>query len=158
MECLLDCSTFGVDLHVYEHDFLHACRRDTGKAPDRQEKEEMKLEKKLREICALRQRQVDGEKLEKLQAEKISRKDDVFRQVAEMKLRKAEKELLKVFRRYVQRFQDSFWELESKTFGSDQAKNDAGDINLIATSRLVLNCTARQTVPIPPSPNRPVTR
>ena len=66
----------------------------------------IQAEKKLREICALRQRQVDGEKLEKLQADKMARKDELFREVAELKLRKAEKDLLKVFKRYVKPFQD----------------------------------------------------
>eukprot|EP00435_Cladocopium_sp_Y103_P066648 s56_g28.t4 len=67
VKCFLDCSTFGLDLSISEGDFLQGQRRDAGKALTNQDKDEMRLEKKLREICALKRRQVEGEKLEKLQ-------------------------------------------------------------------------------------------
>lgn len=124
VECQLDCSTFGVDLHVLEQDFLHAPRKDNGKSPTQQDKEEMKLEKKLREICSLRKKQVDGVKLEKLQAEKVLRKVELFTEVAELKLRRAEKELLRVFKRYIERFKDAFWDLEWKALYGDESPND----------------------------------
>mmetsp|Transcript_44179 Transcript_44179/g.127805 ORF Transcript_44179/g.127805 Transcript_44179/m.127805 type:complete len:846 (+) Transcript_44179:226-2763(+) len=122
LECRLDCNTFGVDLSLHERQFLHAGRRDTGKQPDRLEKEELKLEKKLREISGLQKRAVEGEALDKLQSEKVSRRGELFEQVAELKLRRAEKDLLKVFKRHSQSFQDAFWDLEWKAMYGETSK------------------------------------
>eukprot|EP00439_Symbiodinium_sp_Y106_P078163 s204_g16.t5 len=74
----------------------------------------MRVEKKLREICALKRRQVDGETLDKLQAEKIAKRGSLFREVADLKLRRAEKELVKLFKSRKKAFQEAFWDLEFK--------------------------------------------
>lgn len=121
VKCFLDCSTFGLDLSISEGDFLQGQRRDTGKAPTNQDKDEMRLEKKLREICALKLRQVEGEKLEKLQAEKVAKRSELFQEVAEMKLRRAEKELLRLFKKKHKAFQDAFWDFESQDLYKDGA-------------------------------------
>eukprot|EP00913_Durusdinium_trenchii_P013241 g12428.t1 len=76
--CFLDVSTFGLERGR--------------KALTPQDKDEMRLEKKLREILALKRRQVEGEKLEKLQAEKVQKRVELFQEVAELKLRRAEKD------------------------------------------------------------------
>merc|ERR1712050_751815 len=51
---------------------------------------------------------------------------ELFEEVAEFKLRKAEKDLLKVFKRYVNKFQDAFWDLEFEALYGDEATS-AGD-------------------------------
>ncbi|CAE6959980.1 unnamed protein product, partial [Symbiodinium natans] len=105
VSCHLDSSAFGVDLSISERDFLQGQRREPGKAPTTQDKDEMRVEKKLREICTLKRRQVDGEALDKLQAEKIAKRGELFREVAELKLRRAEKELVKLFKGRKKAFQ-----------------------------------------------------
>lgn len=71
----VDVSTFGLDLSIREEDFLHAPKVISSKKSEKQDqKEELKLEKKLRDICSLRRRQLEGETLDKLQAEKIAKK------------------------------------------------------------------------------------
>lgn len=124
--CFLDSSTFGLDLSLQEKDFLQGPKRDTGRTLTAEEKDELRLEKKLREICALKRRQVEGETLDKLQAEKVAKRTELFREVAESKLRRAEKELLKVFKRYVKSFQDAFWEKEWQALYGDEATTSAG--------------------------------
>lgn len=125
--CQLDCNTFGLDLFLRECDFVFAPKKDTGKPPSTLDKEEMKLEKKLREILVLRRRKVEGEVLEKLQDEKIAKRQELFEQVAELKLRKAEKELLKIFKRSTQAFQETFWELEFPAlYSEDSTDGDRG--------------------------------
>eukprot|EP00434_Breviolum_minutum_P035510 symbB.v1.2.031436.t1/scaffold3647.1/size52730/2 len=114
VRCYLDCSSFGLDLSISEGDFLQGQRRDTGKTLSNQDKDEMRLEKKLREICSLKRRQVEGEKLEKLQAEKVAKRSELFQEVADMKLRRAEKELMRLFKKKQKTFQDAFWDLESQ--------------------------------------------
>jgi len=114
VSCHLDCGAFGVDLSISERDFLQGQRREGGKAPTTQDKDEMRVEKKLREICALKRRQVDGETLDKLQAEKIAKRGSLFREVADLKLRRAEKELVKLFKSRKKAFQEAFWDLEFK--------------------------------------------
>mmetsp|Transcript_122291 Transcript_122291/g.237842 ORF Transcript_122291/g.237842 Transcript_122291/m.237842 type:complete len:856 (+) Transcript_122291:73-2640(+) len=118
VECCLDCSTFGLNLTLRERSFL--LRKDGGKAPDKHDKEEMKLEKKLRDISRLRERELEGEVLEKLQREKVLRRSELFQEVAELKLRRAEKQLLKIFKQHTPTFQDKFWDLEFKAlYGGD---------------------------------------
>jgi len=127
IECFLDPSTFGIDLALNERDFLKGQKRDTtGKAPSWQDKEEMRLEKKLREICNLKRREVEGEQLDKLQAEKVARRGDLFREVSELKLRRAEKELLRVCKRHVKAFQDAFYEMEWQELYGDGPTPSAG--------------------------------
>ncbi|CAJ1423301.1 unnamed protein product [Effrenium voratum] len=120
VKCHLDCSTFGLDLSISERDFLQGQRRETGKAPTSADKDEMRLEKKLREILALKRRSQDGEKLEKLQAEKVAKRSELFQEVADLKLRRAEKDLVRLFKKQQKTFQDAFWDLEF------QAQNNAG--------------------------------
>eukprot|EP00927_Polykrikos_kofoidii_P040626 TRINITY_DN34688_c0_g2_i1.p1 TRINITY_DN34688_c0_g2~~TRINITY_DN34688_c0_g2_i1.p1 ORF type:complete len:934 (-),score=164.30 TRINITY_DN34688_c0_g2_i1:132-2846(-) len=123
VNCVLDCETFGVNLELSENVFLHAPKNIGGKAPDKQMKEELKLEKKLRDICALRRRQQEGEKLDKLQTEKARTKEDLFREVAELKLRRAEKDLKRVFKQHGQRFRDTFYDFEDKAKYGDDAED-----------------------------------
>lgn len=116
--CALDLQAFGVNLALAEKDFLFGGRKETpGKQPD---KEEMRLEKKLREIAKLRERQAGGESLEKLQQDKMSTQEDTFRQLAELKLRRAEKQLLKTFAKHHQKFKEAFWNFEMDPGGGDE--------------------------------------
>lgn len=80
-----------VELSLHERVFLIAAPRNGSAGTEF--KEEAKLEKKLREISALRSRQQSGEVLEKLQAEKVNRRAELFGQVAELKLRRGHEEL-----------------------------------------------------------------
>eukprot|EP00929_Paragymnodinium_shiwhaense_P025797 TRINITY_DN15520_c0_g1_i1.p1 TRINITY_DN15520_c0_g1~~TRINITY_DN15520_c0_g1_i1.p1 ORF type:complete len:954 (-),score=336.66 TRINITY_DN15520_c0_g1_i1:433-3294(-) len=113
VDCKVDCENFSVNLELSEEQFLYGPKRDTSaKALTAEEKEEMKVEKKLREISALAKRQREGEKLEKLQAEKVAKKEELFREVAEMKLKRAEKSLGKVFKRQTDAFRDAFYDEE----------------------------------------------
>jgi len=139
VQCSLDCSTFGIDLALSECRFMDhrgnasaegcgesAKDKPSKKGPTDAEKEEMKLEKKLREICALRNRSLEpgAEPLEKLQAEKVARRCELFQTVAELKLRRAEKELMKVFKKHEQGFRDAFWERETETQFGDNLDRD----------------------------------
>ncbi|CAK0792098.1 unnamed protein product, partial [Prorocentrum cordatum] len=127
VECCLDSSSFRLDLKLHEREFLHAGKRDTGGKPlDNNAKEELRLEKKLREIAALKRRQVEGETLEKLQVEKVLKRGELFEQVAELKLRRAEKELRRLFKSHSKRFQEAFWDCEHQAlFGGGSAASAA---------------------------------
>ncbi|CAE7614995.1 ddx1 [Symbiodinium sp. KB8] len=132
VSCHLDCGAFGVDLSISERDFLQGQRREAGKAPTTQDKDEMRVEKKLREICALKRRQVDGETLDKLQAEKIAKRGSLFREVADLKLRRAEKELVKLFKSRKKAFQEAFWDLEFKALYAEDGpgKGESGSFGI----------------------------
>ncbi|CAK9056727.1 unnamed protein product [Durusdinium trenchii] len=123
--CFLDVSTFGLDLSISEGDFLQGQRREAGKALTPQDKDEMRLEKKLREILALKRRQVEGEKLEKLQAEKVQKRVELFQEVAELKLRRAEKELMLLFKKKQKGFQEAFWAAEAEEKDAKSANASA---------------------------------
>jgi len=126
VECCLDCSTFGLNLTLRERSFLlRKDIKDSGKAPDKQDKEEMKLEKKLRDISRLRERELEGEVLEKLQRDKVLRRSELFQEVAELKLRRAEKQLLKIFKKHTSTFQDKFWDLEPEALYGGGATEEA---------------------------------
>ncbi|CAE8616797.1 unnamed protein product, partial [Polarella glacialis] len=116
------------DLALNERDFLESrsSRDASGRTPSTEEKEELRLEKKLREICALKRRQVAGEVLDKLQAEKVAKRGELFREVAELKLRRAEKELMRIFKRHSKAFQDAFWELEWQALYADDSTASSG--------------------------------
>lgn len=123
VECRLDCDTFGIDLALREGEFLYATKGDGPPAATKPDKEELRVEKKLREISSLRRRQLQGEKIEKLQAEKIAKRVDLFKEVAEMRLRRVEKEIMRVFKGCEQDFRDTFWDLEWKALYGDGAPN-----------------------------------
>ncbi|CAE8655657.1 unnamed protein product, partial [Polarella glacialis] len=101
LQCQVDLSTLQAQLVLRESAFLIAGRSST------ENKDELKLEKKLREISALRSRQCAGEALDKLQAEKVAKRGTLFGQVAGLKLRRAWEELGIALARHLPRLQGS---------------------------------------------------
>eukprot|EP00930_Biecheleria_cincta_P043157 TRINITY_DN29671_c0_g1_i1.p1 TRINITY_DN29671_c0_g1~~TRINITY_DN29671_c0_g1_i1.p1 ORF type:complete len:502 (+),score=82.46 TRINITY_DN29671_c0_g1_i1:152-1507(+) len=101
LECHVDFTTLRADLILREKALLNAqaCNKDN--------KEELKLEKKLREVSTLRDRQCSGQVLEKLQVEKLAKRTELFAQVAELKLTRGWSELGSALARHLPRFQDS---------------------------------------------------
>eukprot|EP00928_Gymnodinium_smaydae_P010780 TRINITY_DN14062_c0_g2_i1.p1 TRINITY_DN14062_c0_g2~~TRINITY_DN14062_c0_g2_i1.p1 ORF type:complete len:890 (-),score=172.68 TRINITY_DN14062_c0_g2_i1:114-2783(-) len=129
VECSLDCDNFGLDISLHEREFLHMAKPDTGKVLDNNMKEELRLGKKLREISVLKKRQLDGDNLDKLQVEKVNKRTDLFKELADMKLRRAEKRAVKLFKDYASEFKDAFWNVEMRLEqgeADDSAQPDFG--------------------------------
>jgi len=129
--CTVGSGAFAVALQIQEEAVVQPGKRSTpGTSASKDDKEEMRLEKKLREISTLKKRQGAGESLEKLQMEKIQKKDEVFMEVAEMKLARAEKELARLFKKQAATFKDIFWKLEwPALYGDDSASTTASGVS-----------------------------
>lgn len=100
LECHVDFSALRADLILRERALLNS-------RPSTENKEELKLEKKFRDVCALRDRQLSGQTLDKLQVEKLAKRPELFAQVAELKLARGWSELGNALARHLPRFQDS---------------------------------------------------
>uniref|UniRef100_A0A7S1FFR5 Uncharacterized protein n=1 Tax=Noctiluca scintillans TaxID=2966 RepID=A0A7S1FFR5_NOCSC len=111
-------NTFSVDLMMNEQTLLSPVKGANVKV----DKEEQKLEKKLKDICLLKRRQAEGERLDKLQEEKVTRRGELFQELAQLKFERAKKALPKVFRAHVEQFKQAFWDLEWKSLYGDEGR------------------------------------
>lgn len=127
IECRVDLASLSATLVLPEQRFLEAGRSGS------EGKEELKLDKKLREISNLRKRQCAGEALDKLQTDKLSKCRELFHQVAELKFRRAWSELGSALAQHMPRFQDGCSETEWLTAQSygDASTASGGSTPLI---------------------------
>ena len=65
--------------------------------------------------------------LDKLQAEKVQKKDELFAEVADLKLQRAEQELSRMFKKSTAMFKEIFWKLEYPLLWGDGSPQNSAE-------------------------------